>query len=108
MRRFRVRLADDAERDIEDIHRYIARHDSQAMADRVLDALLKTCEMLAAMPERGNVPKELGPVGITEYREVHYKPYRIIYRVRGSDVVVYCIIDGRRDMRSFLERRLLR
>ena len=42
-----------------------------------------------------------------EYREVFFTPYRIIYRVAGSDVHVLVIADGRRDMRALLERRLL-
>lgn len=106
--RFRVLLADDAERDIEDIYRYIVGHDSVGNAERVLSALEAACERLSDMPERGNIPKELTGVGITDYREAHYKPYRIIYRIMGRDVVVYCVVDGRRDMQAFLERRLLR
>ncbi len=42
-----------------------------------------------------------------EYREVFFKPWRIIYRVVGGDVHVLVIADGRRDMRTLLERRLL-
>lgn len=105
--RYRVLLAESAERDIEDIYRYIARHDSLTNADRVLHALDDLCRRLGDMPEKGNIPKELTAVGITEYREAHYKPYRIIYRIIGSDIVIYCVVDGRRDMQSFLERRLL-
>jgi len=105
--RYRVLLAESAERDIEDI-RYIARHDSPESADRILDALDDACRRLNDMPQRGNIPKELAAVGITDYREAHYKPYRIIYRIIGADIVVYCVVDGRRDIQSFLERRLLR
>jgi toxin ParE1/3/4 len=46
-------------------------------------------------------------LGIKEYRQVFVKPYRLIYRVMGADVVVYVIADGRRDMQSLLTRRLL-
>jgi toxin ParE1/3/4 len=106
--RYRVLLTESAERDTEDIYRYITHHDSVVNADRVLEALDGACRRLADMPQRGNIPKELVSVGITDYREAHYKPYRIIYRVIESDVVVYCIADGRRDMQTFLERRLLR
>lgn len=105
---FRVLLADDAERDVEDIYRYIASNDAVANADRVLAALEDTCARLYEMPERGNVPKELAGLGITDYRETHYKPYRIIYRIMGRNVVIYCVVDGRRDMQTLLERRLLR
>ena len=105
---FEVLLSEDAVRDIEDIYRYIAEYDSAENADRVLVALEDVCSGLAMMPERGNVPKELRSLGMTEFREAHYKPYRVIYRISGPQIVVYCVVDGRRDMQSFLQRRLLR
>ena len=105
---FEVLLSDDAGRDIEDIYRFIAEHDSIENADRVLLALEETCSALAELPERGNVPTELRAIGITEFREVHYKPYRVIYRIADRQVIVYCVVDGRRDMQAFLQRRLLR
>ena len=50
------------------------------------------------------MPK-LAALGIKEYRQTAFKPYRVIYRVVGSQVVIYLIIDGRRDMQSALARR---
>jgi hypothetical protein len=50
---------------------------------------------------------ELRLLGIKEYRQAFFKPYRIIYRVIGEQVVVYVIADGRRDMQTLLSRRLL-
>ena len=74
----------------------------------MLNALEELCNSLTELPERGHVPKELRDVGITQYREVDYKPYRIIYRIIGNEVVIHCVLDGRRDMESLLQRRLLR
>lgn len=105
---FDVFLTEDAERDIEDIWRYVARADGIERADRLLDALEEACARLSELPQRENVPNELLELGITEYREAHHKPYRIIYRIFGNRVVVYCVADGRRDMQSHLQRRLLR
>ena len=105
---FGVFLVEEAERDIEDIHGHIAAHDSVERADAVVDALEDLCASLARLPERGNIPRELRDLGITEFRELHHKPYRAIYRVIGVAVFVHCVIDGRRDMQSLLERRLLR
>jgi toxin ParE1/3/4 len=105
---FQVLIAEDAERDIADIHAYLAESDSAEKADRLVDELEGLCAKLAELPERGNVPPELRALGITEYREVHYKPYRVIYRVLGRRVIVTCVLDGRRDMQSLLERRLIR
>ncbi|MBV8167464.1 MAG: type II toxin-antitoxin system RelE/ParE family toxin [Alphaproteobacteria bacterium] len=103
-----VLLSQQAERDLDDIYGYIAERDGPARADRVLAALEQTVAALTRFPERGNVPKELQALGLAEYREAHYKPYRVIYRVLGKRVVVYAVLDGRRDLHSLLQRRLVR
>jgi toxin ParE1/3/4 len=102
-----VLLTAGAERDLETIYDYIARHDCRANADHVLDKILKVADSLANLPERGSYPKELLALGIREYRQVFFKPYRLIYRVISRNVIVYLIADGRRDMQSLLARRLL-
>jgi len=104
---YEVVLTKDAERDLEDIFRYIAEHDSPVNADRVLDRLLQVTEALRTLPDRAYCPNELRSVGISEYRQVSFKPYRLIYRVHAQLVVIYVIADGRRDMQSLLTRRLL-
>ena len=106
--RFEVVLSADAERDIDEIARYIAENDGLAHATGVLNGLEQACFGLAEFPDRGNIPKELVALGIREYREVHFKPYRIVYRVTRRRVVIYCVLDGRRDMQSLLQLRLLR
>lgn len=105
---FLVQLTDDATQDLEAICDYIDRHDSPSRADHVLAQIEKAFRSLAEHPRRGNYPKELLDVGIREYREVFFKPYRIIYRVADESVHVLVIADGRRDMQGLLERRLLR
>ena len=76
-------------------------------ADHVLDALMRTAQSLSSFPERGSYPKELLALGIKEYRQTFFKPYRVIYRVVDGQVVIYLIADGRRDMQALLARRLL-
>ncbi len=105
--RYNVLLTEGAEQDLEAIYDYIAEFDAPANADHVLDRLVASAEQLALMPERGSYPRELLDLGIKDYRQVFFKPYRIIYRVMGRDVVVFVIADGRRDMQSLLARRLL-
>jgi len=104
---FQVLLTEDAERDLEDIYTYIAEHDCRQNADHVLDRLLQVTDSLATAPERGLVLRELAALGIQEYRQVFFKPYRVIYRQLDQQVVIYVIADGRRDMQSLLSRRLL-
>ncbi len=103
----KVLLTRSAERDLEGIYDYIAEHDSQKNADYVLDKLLEVVETLTTFPERGAHPKELAALGIREYRQTFFKPYRIIYRVSGKQVFIYLIADGRRDMQTLLSRRML-
>jgi len=105
--KYTVLLTDDAVRDLEDIDDYISRNDSLEKADYVLDKIEGLLLKLTDLPERGVYPKELSVLGIREYREIFFKPYRIIYRVLDKNVSVYLISDGRRDMLSLLSRRLL-
>ncbi|MDR1854595.1 MAG: type II toxin-antitoxin system RelE/ParE family toxin [Azoarcus sp.] len=105
--RYEVLLTAGAEQDLESIHDYIFHADSPANADAVQDRLLETVENLSSFPERGSHPKELLALGIKDYRQTFFKPYRVIYRISGKQVFVYLIVDGRRDMPSVLARRLL-
>ncbi len=105
--RFEVLLTEGAERDLEAMHDYIAEFDSAANADYVLDQLMEVVKSLSRFPERGRYPKELAALGIKEYRQTACKPYRVIYRVTGSQVIIYLIADGRRELQSVLARRLL-
>jgi toxin ParE1/3/4 len=105
--KFEVLLTQGAEQDLEAIHDYISEFDCAANADYVLDQLMELVEKLSRFPERGSYPKELVALGIKEYRQTSFKPYRVVYRVAGSQVIIYLIADGRRDMQSVLARRLL-
>ncbi len=105
---FKVLLTDDAARDLEELYDYVASHDEPAKADYVLDKIEKVFLNLRDTPKRGACPKELLALGIREYREIFSKPYRIIYRVVDKKVYILLIADGRRDMATLLERRLLR
>lgn len=105
--RYAVLLTQGAEQDLVSIYDYIAAYDSPANADYLLDRLLKAAEGLATFPERGSYPKELLALGVKEYRQTFFKPYRMIYRLIDKRVYVYVIADGRRDMQSLLARRLL-
>ncbi len=104
--RFEVLLTEDAVRDLEEIHSYIGEHDNPAKADHVFERLEAAIERLATNPKRGSCPKELLALGIREYRQVLFKPYRVVYRTVERRVYVYLIADGRRDMLTLLARRL--
>jgi len=104
---YSVLLTDDAAQDLADLYDYIALHDAPGKADHVLTQIEKAFTGLSKSPERGAYPKELLAVGIREYREIFFKPYRIIYRIMEDKIYVLLFADGRRDIQKLLQRRLL-
>ncbi len=106
--RFAVHLIEDAEKDLLDIYQYIAMNDSVEQADRLLDHLEGTVQELETFPMRGHIPPELERIGVLDFKEIHWKPFRIIYEIRKSEVFVHCILDGRRDLQELLQKRVLR
>ncbi len=104
---FSVFLTDDAARDLQDLYDYIDLHDVAGKADHVLSEIEKAFSSFTDTPHRGTYPKELLDLGIRDYREIFFKPCRIIYRVMDSHIYVYIITDGRGDMQALLERHLL-
>ena len=106
--KYTVHLVIDAENDLLDIYWYVAGHDSAEKAGRLLDNLEDTIIKLETLPPRGHHPPELERIGVLEFREIFFKPYRIIYQVIKSNVYVHCILDGRRDLQDLLQQRVLR
>ena len=105
--KYRVLLTGGAGRDLEALYDYVVRSDGFSQARHLLDRLMETVESLARFPQRGSHPKELAALGIKEYWQVLFKPYRVIYRVIDRRVIIYLIVEGRRDMQSVLARKLL-
>jgi len=102
-----VLLTAHAQSDLDELYDTVAGHDGPRQAAHVLDRIERALESLSTFPERGSHPKELLDLGIREYRQIFFKPYRLIYRTRERRVYVYVAVDGRRDMQSLLARRLL-
>ena len=104
---YEVMLTHDAARDLEDIYTYILLNDTPGKAEHVLTQVENEINSLNEFPLRGVYPNELTQLGIREYREIFYKPYRIIYRVINKKVYIMLIADGRRNMQTLLSKRLL-
>ncbi|MCY3839757.1 MAG: type II toxin-antitoxin system RelE/ParE family toxin [Gammaproteobacteria bacterium] len=103
-----VFLTDDAVDDLQDIADYLTATESADVASRVVGKIEEAYLRVAEFPNRGAIPHELTELGMREFRQVLFKPYRIIYEVVEDRAVVYVIVDGRRDLRTLLHRRLLR
>ena len=103
-----VFVTSNAERDLEEIADYIERYDSREKADYIYERIKETILKLETLPSRGRIVPELKDVGVSDFREVLFKPYRILYVVSEQRVCVHCIFDGRRDVEDVLGGRLLR
>jgi toxin ParE1/3/4 len=101
-----VLLTDSAVIDLEELDEFILIRDSLESADYVLGKLEEVIGTLGKFPERGNYPPELSALGIRDFREIFFKPYRVIYRILEHKVYIYLVVDGRRDMQTLLQRRL--
>jgi len=81
---WKVIISPSARADLAGIVRYIARHDSDAAA-RLGYELITRAESVINFPEIGRVVPEFQRPTL---REVIYRPYRIIYRLRPNEQII--------------------
>ena len=97
-----------AEQDLIDVYTYYSDEESPALAAELLQKLESACRSLETFPEKGQCPRELERVSVFTYHQIHCMSYRIIYEVLHDEVLIHCVLDGRRDMSDMLTRRMLR
>lgn len=105
--RLRVRWSRVAAADLVAIASYIQRTSPKAAAEFLKQARANA-GTLSEFPRRGRVVPELQRLGITEWRELIFAPYRLIYTVQHDVVEVDAILDARRDIEELLLERLVR
>jgi toxin ParE1/3/4 len=106
--KYEVFITQDAEDDIYAIYDYIFKNDGENNANYVFQNIKETCLSLISYPDRGHTPPELERINVFNYKETHFKPYRIIYQIIEIKVYIHCVFDGRRDLQEVLENRLFR
>jgi toxin ParE1/3/4 len=107
---YRVVFTDAARQDLDEIADFIANLHSVQQALYVVREIRQRVETLEIFPERGtHLPEllDLGAGSTMDYRQLHWKPWRIVYFVAGRVVNIMLIADGRRDMPALLMKRLL-
>ena len=105
--KYEVRIDNVASVDLYAIYRYVANKDSPAKAGNLIDSIQKAITSLETMPTRGNYPPEMQRWGILDFREIFFKPYRIIYEIKDKTVFVHAVLDGRRSSEDLLQQRIL-
>jgi toxin ParE1/3/4 len=106
--KYEVFISSEAETDLLAICSYIEEKDSRESADRIFIGLTKTSLGLEEFPECGHCPPELERIHVREYSEIHFKPFRIIYRISGYNVFIHAILDGRKNLQDTLFDRITR
>ncbi|MBT4290705.1 type II toxin-antitoxin system RelE/ParE family toxin [Candidatus Falkowbacteria bacterium] len=104
--RYKVIWSKTAKLDLETIIEYIAE-DSITNALNILSKIKTKTSVLVNYPMRGRIVPELKEYNILQYREIIYKPWRIIYKIAENKVYVVSVIDGRRNVEDVLLDRLI-
>ena len=86
-------------RDLDDIWYYIAQ-DNLVAADALVKRVEKTCRLLAAQPELGQVCPE---PALGQYRSFSVGSYVIYYRPTEDGIMVARVLHGARDHGPLLE-----
>lgn len=106
--RFIVQWTQTAVDDLLSILDYVVDRDRAVAAERLYGQITHVVASLETMPLRCRVVPELQAEGVDGYREVLVGPYRLMFTVRGSEVVLLTVLDGRRDLGELLIDRALR
>ncbi len=92
----RVTWSRQAGENLIDIEDFIAR-DSRERAVRFVDALMDNAVvLLTENPRSGRVVPETGNPAI---RELIYRGYRVVYRIKGDDLEILTVFEGHRLLR---------
>ena len=106
--KYKVNIVKSAEDDLLEIYKYIYFNDCEENADKVYAKLVEKITSLHEFPNRGHISSELHLLGLVDFLEISYKPYRIIYQIINKVIFIHCVLDGRRDMQKLLQERLIR
>jgi addiction module RelE/StbE family toxin len=107
MKQYSVYWSKEAKTDLEEIVDYISK-DSVSATKSVYKKIRLKCKQLNISPERYRRVPELLEFGIKNYREIISPPYRVIYKISDYNIYIIAVVDGRRDVESFIFDRLLR
>ena len=106
--RFTVQWTQTAVDDLLSIIDYLADRDGAEAAERLYEQITRGVAGLQTMPFRCRVVPELEAEGIDGYRELPVGPHRLMFAVRGGEVILLTVVDGRRDLGELLIDRALR
>lgn len=106
-REFEVIWTKNAELDLELIIEYI-KTDSIGVAKKIFSEIKKHCNNLYFSPQKNRIVPELQQIGISKYREIIHKRWRIIYKIDNKNVYILLVVDSSRNLEDILFQRLIK
>ncbi len=91
-----------AKADLRSIHDFIA-NDSRHYAKKVVRDLIDKTDILDRLPRIGQVVPELGDDNI---RQLQLYSYRLIYEIKGEDVLILAVVHKRREFQPEVIERV--
>lgn len=104
---FQIVWTQSSNSDLDDILDYIAGRDSIDRALELYENLRKRIATLSSLPQRCRYVPELKAIGLMDFRELIFPPYRIFFRLVEKKVVLLGVLDSRRDLEEILIQRAL-
>jgi toxin ParE1/3/4 len=102
--KFKLQILAEAQQDTKDLRRYILK----SFGAETWKQLAVTFGDIRRFPQSGYVPAELSDFGGLHFREALSGQNRVIYEVRDDTIYIHVVTDTRRDLRTLLQKRLLR
>jgi len=103
---YKLQWTKNAKDDLIDIVTRI-KQENPNTAMEIYQKLRKRAQSSNFFPLKGRVVPELLDEGITYYRELIEKPWRVIYRVGDETVYLIAIIDSRQNLDELLLKKIL-
>lgn len=106
MKTYKISWSNNARFDLKQIIEYI-KIDNIKTAKNIYSQIKEESNKLYYYPERKRVVPELQQIGISKYRELIFKRWRIIFKIEKNIVYILLVVDSCRNLEDILFSRLL-
>ena len=107
MNKYKVLWTKTANEDLKSIIDYISIKSIVNAIDQ-FQRIKISAEKLTTFPAQGRIVPELAEQNIFIYHELIISPWRLLYKIEDSIVLVLAVIDSRRNIEDILLNRQLR
>jgi toxin ParE1/3/4 len=93
--------------DLDWIIEYIASREGVKKALSIYESFLEKIKTLEAHPARCRIVPQLKEMGLSEFRELIFRPYVVFFHIKKRKVILLGVLDSRRDLAALLMERAL-